>query len=452
MLQFALASTGVTLIVWYGAVLGYALITRPRDLAAGPATMHLGVEPPAVVNLLITRGELTAAAVDATLLDLAARRILELHQPGRDPGDLLIRVRVAQPSGLSAYEQRVFDRCAAFAGARLVPLRQVAAHHVDGGPNWFMHLRAEVVHDAQARGLMRTRKMGSALVFGSLVAGMAIACAGILPLISPGHGALGSAIGTGAVLGWFVASPTIAAFLMCFAVLHFRAPRHTDLGRQTGSYWLGVAGWLAAHESLASLPPAAVAVWDRYLAYGVALGVNPVADAGLDLRVGHTSRFISRYTGTMRTIVIRYPRDPFAYTQAGVRALWSAVVLAAWAVFWWRGEPLTKSWPIWVRVAILAVAVAWTARTTYRFVRSSHAKLTPMTITGQVLAAHSWRPRADHTAGWVQIAIDDGVHSRTRPWLVRADRAAGIRPGDVVRIRAQRWTHYVLRLELLGVG
>jgi hypothetical protein len=36
-----------------------------------------------------------------------------------------------------------------------------------------------------------------------------------------------------------------------------------------------------------------------------------------------------------------------------------------------------------------------------------------------------------------------------RPWLVRADRVQRVRAGDAVRIRAQRWTWYVLSLDVL---
>src|SRR5437660_1692390 len=103
----ALAGTGVLLAGWYALILGYALATRPRDLPAGPPTMDLGAEPPAIVNLLVTRCELNPDAADATLLDLAARRILELHQPDPDPADLLVRVRVPAPDGLTSYERRV---------------------------------------------------------------------------------------------------------------------------------------------------------------------------------------------------------------------------------------------------------------------------------------------------------------------------------------------------------
>jgi hypothetical protein len=55
--------------------------------------------------LLVTRCGLSPDAADATLLDLAARRILELHQPGEDPADLLVRVRVPAPEGLTSHER-----------------------------------------------------------------------------------------------------------------------------------------------------------------------------------------------------------------------------------------------------------------------------------------------------------------------------------------------------------
>jgi hypothetical protein len=76
--------------------------------------------------------------------DRAARKLLELHQPGDDPAALLVRVRAAQPSGLNSYEQRVFDRVAAVAGSRLTPLEEITRQYADGGPHWFRHLRAEV--------------------------------------------------------------------------------------------------------------------------------------------------------------------------------------------------------------------------------------------------------------------------------------------------------------------
>jgi hypothetical protein len=59
--------------------------------------------------------------------------------------------------------------------------------------------------------------------------------------------------------------------------------RDTAAGRAVAARWLGVRDWLAAHESFADPPPAAVTVWDRYLPYGAALGVTRVAGQVIDL-------------------------------------------------------------------------------------------------------------------------------------------------------------------------
>ena len=446
----SLVFAGALIAAWYSVTLGYALATRPRDLVPAPATMHLGAEPPAVVNLLVTRGALTAAAADATLLDLAARRIVEIFQPGDDPGALLIRVRGAAPAGLNAYEQRVFDRFADWSGDRFVPLREIAARYADGGPNWFRSLRADVIADARARGLLRTRQLGNLLILASVLAGMGLACAGVLPFQRSDNSGAADAIAWASVLGWFVLAPIIALLLIFLALAHVRTPRYTVAGRTAGAHWLGVAAWLDAHESLADLPPAAVAVWDRYLAYGVALGVNPVAEAALDLRVGHVAAFTSLHTGVPRTVIVRYPRNPFTYTQAGVRATWSAAVLAAWIGFAVLAAPHDHAWPQWLRALAIAVGGFLAARAAYRLIRSLFVKFTPTTVTGRVLAVHPWRPQADRGAQWIQVVLDDGRSERVWPWLVRADRVAATTAGDVVRIRAQRWTRYVLRLEKLS--
>jgi hypothetical protein len=161
----ALTGTGLVLLGWYVSVASYAFWTRPRDLPAGPATSELGPESPAVVNLLVTRCEMTPDAADATLLDLAARHIVELYQPGDNPSDLLVRVRKDEPTGLTPYERRVLDRVRAIAPDRFVALEEITRQLTDGGPAWFMQLRAEVIADAVARGrLVRGDRLGYAQV------------------------------------------------------------------------------------------------------------------------------------------------------------------------------------------------------------------------------------------------------------------------------------------------
>jgi hypothetical protein len=441
---FALAGIAGVLAAWYALVLGYMLVHRSRVLPPGPATMDLGAEPPAVVNLLVNQGDLTADAADATLLDLAARRVFELFQPGQDPAASMVRVRTAPPADLTPYERRVYDRVAAVAGDRLTPMAKITAGYAEGGPNWFAQLRAEVVADAQARGLVHPRRLGTSMVFGSIVAGMSLSCLGVIPFQRTDSSGLANAIGIASVLGWFCAAPVIGLALLLIASVQMRQTRLTPAGQGAASRWLGVAAWLAAHPALADLPPAAVAVWDRYLAYEVALGSSRVASAALDLRVGRTSWFISRYTGAVRTVRVRYPWSPFSYTQAGVRLVWSLAVLAVWAA----AAVLLRGAPLPVRIPVLAVAAVIIVRELYKVVRSIGAKAIPLAVTGQVLAAHPWRPPRNGGVRWYQVVVDNGRDRRTRPWLVRADRLDDSRPGDVVTLRAQRWTRYVLRLHV----
>ncbi len=439
---------GVLLVVWYAVVLGAALVTRTRDLEPGPPTMELGSEPPALVNLLVTRCELDADAADATLLDLAARRILELHQPGDDPGGLLVKVRVAEPAGLLPYERRVLDRVREIAGDRLTPLSEITERYADGGPSWFQQLRTEVVMDARRRGLTRDRELVGVGVVASMPVAMALSGLGGVPFLPKGGASPGEEFAWFA--GWAFGAGFILVVLLGVAHLHLRGERYTRAGREVGARWLGVARWLSGFESLAELPPAAVAVWDLYLACGVALGTNPVASRALELRTGRRGRFTFRYLGRVRTIVVRYPLDPFAYTQAGPRLAWSFLVLLAWSVFWVRYAGKLTGWPGGVRLAVSALGVLIPIRAFYRFVRAAIDKLVPVTVTGLVLAMHPYRPATDRTPRWYQIVLDDGAHDRVRPWLMRTDLVGGIKAGDIVRIRGQRWTRYGLGLTVLA--
>jgi hypothetical protein len=74
-----------------------AFATRARGVVSGPATMDLGEEPPAVVDLLTNDWRVTPDAIPATLLDLAARDYLDLEPYG--PGRTVCRVRRATGEG-----------------------------------------------------------------------------------------------------------------------------------------------------------------------------------------------------------------------------------------------------------------------------------------------------------------------------------------------------------------
>jgi hypothetical protein len=196
---------------------------------------------------------------------------------------------------------------------------------------------------------------------------------------------------------------------------------------------------LSGFESLAELPPAAVAVWDRYLAYGVALGTNPVAAQAVDLRTGRVERYTSSYTGRPHAVVVHYPRNPLAFTPAKMRLVSSILVLLFWTCLGLSLVAQVGGLPAAVTVTVAAVGAMHATRSVYRLVRATVDITAPVTSTGQVLAIHPW----DEQGGSHQlVAIDDGRHHRLRPWLLATEDVDGIKLGDVVQIHGQRWTRH----------
>ena len=106
----------LAIAAWYVVVAAIAAARHPPRPPARPATMELGPEPPAVANLLVNDFTVTNEAVPATLLDLAARDVVEIEEVA--PGRTIVRVGHARGDGLTLYERRVFNhvRCLAVDG------------------------------------------------------------------------------------------------------------------------------------------------------------------------------------------------------------------------------------------------------------------------------------------------------------------------------------------------
>jgi hypothetical protein len=159
---------------WCVFVVALARMARPRRPRAAAATPALGAEPPAVVNLLTNRGVVNAGAAVATLLDLAARRVVELHQPHADRGATLLRVRTARPAGLRPYEARLLDRLLHLAGDGWLPLSELARSTADDPLAWSRRFAGEVEEDARGRGLVRDAPFGLTVVL--LFVGVLLSC------------------------------------------------------------------------------------------------------------------------------------------------------------------------------------------------------------------------------------------------------------------------------------
>ena len=436
----------------YGALL---LITRPRGVRAEPATQDLGPEPPAVVSLVGNGWDLTEDAAEATLLDLGARGGLEFPQPAADPAHTTVHLLQSNPSGLASHERRVFDRVAAVAVGGIVPLTALTFRDPKQAQSWWKALRGEIIDDARSRGLSRRRL--SPTHVGILTAGAAIAATVVALAVAhqafrgDGEDPLGS---------------VLAAAFVTFAVLTAVGGRNvgerdTPAGREAAGRWLGVRAWLRAHEAFAELPPSAVAVWDRYLGYGAALGTTRVASAVIDLGMGSRRRVWSSYGGTWHRVRVSYPRFwprygrtvPILLFRAGL-ALAAGLVL----VRWWRPLIAEISDFDQVRGVVglasspgFAFGVVLLAYAAYVVVRVIIDAAAPLRLTGQVLWVEVWRqtPRSNDSPPrpWLAyLAVDSGPSDQTTAWGLPYEMVDRCDTGDTVSFTARRWSRRITDL------
>ena len=413
----AVASVGL----WLTAYASCRVLTRTVLPPAGPATMDLGPEPPAVVSMLVNGWSTSVDTAESTVLDLAATHHYELRQPDADPYRTTIHLSPAPPdeSTLRPYERQVLDRIRGLAVDGVVPVTALGFRDENESKAWNKTLRAAVVADARAAGLSRRRfgrTMMTALYLGAVAAALVCSWA-----------AAHATSAFGAFLTFLPVAGPLAGL-----VQHV-GERATPAGAQAASRWLGVQAWLRGHEQFAELPPSAVAIWDRYLAYGAALGVTRCAGDVLDLEVGDRRNVWSAYGGGWRRIKVRYP----------VAWPWSASTTRALAL---RTVPF---------MAVGAVIVAVTGLTgwfslpgyalltggSYVLARAALDAQWPVKVTGQVLLRRTWR-----TGGPDYLVIDDGTADETTAWGLPGQWSNLCHPGDVVTITARRWTRLVVHV------
>jgi len=441
---------------------------RPRRVVPAPATPELGTEPPAVVNLLVNRGVLTGDAARATLIDLAARRIVQLYQPTDDPLRPLVRVRVPHPAGLLAHEERVLARLRqASPDGRYVPLADLASQYTRDGWRWhqgFVKEVREAAAKAELTNSFFTMVTAVWLSVGALVAGVFAT----IPMVAftppdPPPGAPPSKVPWWGIPSMCCIWVVVILILAVYLVNAHDRDGLTDAGRRITAQWLGVAGWLRAHPDLAQSPAASVEVWDRYLSYGVALGVNPAAARAVDVRIGQLETvWVIRGDGWTRVTV--KPPKPWrpSGTPSGATAVWT---LLTWPLWLWLAYLGWRLWPQAHEVTghllvglLLVVALGLAVRAPVRLVRALLDLLRPVTVAGTVLSLtpvayrDSVRPapapgerRSWWRERWLYLVLDDGSSTRLRPWRIGQSRMPGVQVGDRVLLRGQQFSRYARR-------
>jgi Predicted membrane protein (DUF2207) len=425
-----LVATVAAVVLWVLLLLGVAFATRARGVDPGPATMELGEEPPAVVDLLTNDWRVTADAIPATLLDLAARDYLDLEQYG--PGRTVCRVRRTSGEGLEAYERMVLDHVAGLAVDGVVPAEALTTGPQDQSSRWWRGFQRAVVGDARERGLARDRWSASGKAF---LRAAALVPAGLGVLYANAAGGLDfGTIGAGLVI-WVV---------LTSAIKLFGDQRDTPAGAEAAARWLGVLAYLGRNEAFPTLPPASVVIWDRYLGYGAALGVATAAVHALPMGAEDDHRAWSAFGGRWRMVKVRYPRLGFAWGRRPPLAVLVGLVEAVAGYVglrlmlglrgWTDGYAETDQAARWVRTASTLLAVAallvagWGMWTMLRAVLDLVSR---REVEGQVVRRRSYsrgNDKLDHF-----MAVDSGRSDKIKAWLVPAAVYGRFREGGVVR-------------------
>lgn len=262
----------VVLVVPLWAVLAIRLVARERRRGAaldGAGVPDVLAEPPgrldpAVVGAVIGRGRTPSRAVAATVLSLAERGWLDIHEVGErvvisfDPTP-------ADARPVSATDELVYRALA----ARADP----STGDVVGPPvwgdvgDWWPAFAGDARARAMAGGFVEPRiPMAGAMVVSVLTATVfALA------------------------LFWYTLT-FVGLILLANGVPHLlvRASgfRLTEAGLVARAHWLAFGRGLRERGGLARSGPGAITVWGPYLVYGVLLGAGPDAARVLTPEVG----------------------------------------------------------------------------------------------------------------------------------------------------------------------
>ncbi len=434
------AGQAALLVVSAGLAGGWLLMlwlvstaSRQRHVRAQPETGDLGPEPPAVAGMLCRGGRVGDEAAAATLLDLAARHVVDFEET--DAQLSLCRIRQPGDAGLAPYERRILSYVDALATGDVVPAPALAAGETRPAA-WWRKLRGEVVADARARGLSRPR--WSPLLVTALGVPAALPAAGLLIWLVSVTGAYPT-LGSRGVVGGTI----VAALLGVALVRRLNTDRLTAAGAAAAGRWLGVRARLAADQAIAGQPPAAVTTYGRYLAYAAALGVARTATKSLPIGAPANPRIgWSTYgTGQWHQVDISYSWRPnwgTAPRQMLISRLLVAVPPAAVALLFLAVIPGLPAVG-WVALAIVAVALAGAARAVADMAGAS-------SVEGEVVATRPGGQRGG--GGW--IAVDDGTGSTVRAWRVNASIYGQVSDGDVIRVRVTRIFRHISGLELIS--
>jgi hypothetical protein len=250
------------------------------------------------------------------------------------------------------------------------------------------------------------------------------------------------------------------------------AERDTPAGRAEAARWLGVREMLGDNPVFAEQPAAGVAIWDKHLGHGVALGVAHGAVRDLPLGTESDTEAWSHVGGRWRVVRVRYPRRfrPGWGAAPSIVTLWAVLLLAAGGATLHylpqgvdalrtdaaqpgveqdgtpQGTPVTvptedllpwaESAEPWARAAaVVALAVGgW-----FAVLGVGDLVRKPRVVEG-IVVRHRQRGKIKRTEHGTKdkrvwfVAVDDGTTDRIRAWRTRRD--PHVHQGNDVQVTA----------------
>ena len=443
-------AAAIALGVWLLVLAVLAVATRAREPHAAPATMDLGGdESPAVVNLITNDWVVGKAAVPATLVDLAARKMIAFERVG--PEGFVVRVPDRRPAELTDYEGQVYDHVRSLASGGVVPCEALTTGPENESKQWWKGFRTAVSADARSRGLSRPRwARVHLLVLGVIAlapAGLAAGAFAALPSSSSS-----SKSDDGGVLG--VVGVTVFLWVVLMAIPRsLRAERDTPEGLAVASRWLGLRAQLAGDERFAEQPPTAVAIWDRLLSYGAAMGVAAGAVRVLPMGAESETEAWTAYGGRWRVVHVRYPqRFPpgWGRSPAGAIAIGLAFGVPATLVAYALRDRVDDGSLISLGVvAILLALVAYGLVMVWRGA-ADLGKRVPregLVLRRKEIVTHN---DSGSSTTAVYLAVYDGNGAAVRALRCTPQVASGVDAGDRVRAAISPRLAHVYGVERLG--
>ena len=437
------------------------LATRPKMPDAGPETNELGDEPPAVVNLLVNRWKVTRSAIQATLLDLAARRVLGVEEYAG--GNVVVRLRDEHAENLSPYEKQVVDVVRRGVTGGSAPIEALTLGEPAAAEDWWKRFDKAVVKDARARGLARGRwaKDDWVILGGGLFV--------VIELFALALGAAHLAESASNTKDGFDRWDWLLIGLVAWGIAMvgfgaMRDLRDTQAGRAACARWLGVRSYLRNSHAFSDVGPGAVAIWERYMGYAAATGVAHDAVHALPLGGEDPNEAWTRSTGDWRRLRVEYP-EKFGFGQPP----WKVFLIGLGQFVFWGALAvvvLRFVLPIIPRVLdalltegqtggnlrflvipAIGIPAAWgvyaAAKATaglIRLVRGGADLGRSVTVEGEVVKVHAGRVAIDSLN-------DDEVVAWTPP-----PGAPGIGRGMRIRIERSPRLYFVTKVEVLSGG